>query len=333
MLNVSLAMSDLLLLFTGPRTTFGLPGFDGGLGIAIKALIPIVGLAVIAPVLWWFFRDTWRQLDAEAVDHRQAMRASGGYDFRPAVLFAITALILTLQEYYGGRDFYYHQIRPWLQEVERAQRAAPDTTQWVNLKLYNDLYGYGWWAFTRVFGYIAVPFLAWKLMFRKDSLLDMGLRVKGLWSHAWIYGACLVVVIPAVFIVARSPEFANYYPFYKKCSRSYLELIIWESMYIAQFFALEVFFRGFWLAPLRRSLGSSAIFAMCVPYVMIHYGKPYLESMGAFVAGVALGSLAMKTRSIYSGFLVHVTVALLMDSLALLYGPGFPTTFWPPPGG
>jgi membrane protease YdiL (CAAX protease family) len=68
---------------------------------------------------------------------------------------------------------------------------------------------------------------------------------------------------------------------------------------------------------------------MCVPYVMIHYGKPYLESSVAFLAGVALGSLAMRTRSIYSGFFVHVTVALLMDGLALFWGAGLPKQLWP----
>ena len=35
------------------------------------------------------------------------------------------------------------------------------------------------------------------------------------------------------------------------------------------------------------------------------------------VAGVVLGSLSMRTRSIYAGFLVHGTVAILMDVLAL----------------
>jgi hypothetical protein len=31
--------------------------------------------------------------------------------------------------------------------------------------------------------------------------------------------------------------------------------------------------------------------------------------VGALVAGIALGSLSMKTKSIYQGFLVHITVA------------------------
>jgi len=90
-----------------------------------------------------------------------------------------------------------------------------------------------------------------------------------------------------------------------------------------------MFFCGFWLGALRKSFGSGAIFAMAVPYCMIHYGKPYLEACGAVVAGIALGSLSMKTKSIYQGFLVHITVAGLMDWLALAHRDALPKVFWP----
>ncbi len=320
----------LLLSAAGPRSSLGIPGIDGVLGALAKSALPIIAYVALAPLLWLFFRQTWQQLDDEATDYRQQMRQAGKYDYRPWALFAIVALVLTAQEYYGGNRFFGAYIRPWLLETQRAQRAAPGGWgQYIDVRFYGELYGYGWWAFTRVVGYTVIPLAAWKLLFRRDSMLDMGLRTRGLLKHAWIYGLCLLVVIPCVFVVSRSPDFANYYPFYKKCSRSWFDLMVWESMYIAQFFALEVFFRGFMLTPLRRNLGSGAIFAMCVPYVMIHYGKPYLESSVAFLAGVALGSLSMRTRSIYSGFLVHVTVALLMDALALMGAGGLPTSFWP----
>jgi membrane protease YdiL (CAAX protease family) len=319
------------LVAWAPRSALGLPGFvEGGWGVAVKVLIPVVGFALVLPVLWLFFRRTWRELDAEAADFQAQRRAARSYDVRPLVLFTITALVLTLQEYYGGRDFYRYYLYPALRRVEIAQIAEPGGLgQYVDTRFYGELYSYGWWAFTRIAGYTALPILAWKAIFPRDSLLDMGLRTRGFARHAWIYVACLLVVVPMVVIASQSPDFANYYPFYKQCSRSWFDLMVWESMYIAQFFALELFFRGFWLVPLRRTMGSGAIFAMCVPYVMIHYGKPYLESAGAFVAGVFLGSLAMRTRSIYSGFLVHMTVALLMDGLALAYGPGLPTQLWP----
>ena len=37
-----------------------------------------------------------------------------------------------------------------------------------------------------------------------------------------------------------------------------------------------------------------------------------------------------RTRSIYLGFLVHITVAFSMDFLALLRRGALPTVFWPP---
>jgi membrane protease YdiL (CAAX protease family) len=296
---------------------------------AVKALFPLVAYVAMAPVLWFFFRKTWRELDLAAHDHQRKTLAAGEYNFRPAVLFAITALVLTMQEYYGGRNFYEEHFRPWLKTIEDAQRHAPGALgHFVNLKKYNDLYGFAWWAFNRVFGYTVFPLVTWKIIFPKDSILDMGLRVRGLISHAWIYLLCLAVVLPAVFIVSQAPDFANYYPFYKLASRSWVDLIVWETMYFAQFFALEIFFRGFWLSGLRTTLGSGAIFAMIVPYCMIHYGKPYLEAAGAVIAGVALGSLAMRTKSIYSGFLVHVTVALSMNLLTLANHHALPKVFW-----
>jgi len=302
-------------LFAGPPA-FG-PDMTATQAV-LKAFFPVAAYVFLAPVLWFFFRRTWRELDLAAHEHQKKTLAAGGYDYRPAVLFVTTALVLTLQEYYGGRDFYEVHLRPYLREAEALAIVSPRSLgRWVDIRKYNELYSYSWWAFNRVFGYTVVPLAIWKLVFRKDSILDMGLRVRGLRSHAWIYGLCLLVVLPAVFVVSRQPDFANYYPFYKHASRSWFDLACWEAMYFAQFFALEVFFRGFWLSGLRTTLGSGAIFAMCVPYCMIHYGKPYLEAAGAVVAGVALGSLAMRTKSIYSGFLVHVTVALSMDLLTL----------------
>jgi membrane protease YdiL (CAAX protease family) len=299
----------------------------------LLTLVPIVGYAAIAPILYLFFGRTWRELDLEAMEHREEMMKVDRYDYRPGVLFAITAVILTLQQYFGGGDFFALYIRPWLTQLQN-DAIRTHSTGWasmIDMRKYGELYSFGWWAFTRCFGYTVLPMALWKLCFPKDSILDMGLRTKGLLRHIPIYALCLFVVVPAVVIVARQPDFATYYPFYSQCQRSWMDLIIWETMYFAQFFCLEVFFRGFWLYGLRTTLGSGAIFAMIVPYCMIHYGKPYLETVGAVIAGVALGSLSMRTKSIYSGFLVHVTVAALMDWLSLLQSNRIPKDLFPLP--
>ena len=287
----------------------------------IKALMPIPILAALTPLVWWFFHRTWEELDEEAARQRSA--APQAVDYRPAACLVITAVVLTTQEYYGGRAFYEQVMRPAIESMSLSPAAL------ARLARYDELCGYAWWAGSRFAGYVLVPLPLWKLMFPEDKLLDMGLRTRGFLDHTWIYALCLAVVIPAMLIVAREPDFSNYYPFYKQSSRSYFDWLAWEAMYFLQFFALELFFRGWMLGALRRSLGSSAIFAMALPYCMIHYGKPYLEANGAIVAGIVLGSLAMRTRSIYAGFLVHVTVALSMDFLALHRRTALPTLFWP----
>ncbi|MBN2192451.1 MAG: CPBP family intramembrane metalloprotease [Polyangiaceae bacterium] len=256
-------------------------------------------------------------------DSRGAAGESYRLDYRPVVVLVVTAIVLTWQEYYGGRRFYLATIKPWLLELESHGQVA------LMMDRFDELYGFGWWTLARLLGYVVFPFSIYKLLFPKDSLLDMGLRVRGLLSHAWIYGLCLAVVLPVMALVASQPDFGTYYPFYKLSSRSWLDFALWEAMYWFQFFTLEMFFRGWMLGALRRSMGSAAIFAMVVPYCMIHFGKPYLEAHGAIVAGVVLGSLAMHTRSIYAGFLVHVTVAFLMDLLALWRLDALPTALWP----
>ncbi len=301
------------------------PVAGGGFNTALetlKPLLPIPAALILLPALWLIFRDSWQELDGEAAAWRGRLTRQNRMDLRPLVALAMCALILALQEYYGGRVTYDELVRPFLAKLDLKH---PKT---IRLYKYDELYGFGWWVFTRVAGY-TTPLAVWKLCFREDSILDMGLRLRGFFTHWRIYGFFLGIVLLAMLIVSRSPDFGAYYPFYKQSSRSWYDFLSWEAMYFLQFFGLEIFFRGFLLGALRRSFGSGAIFVMAVPYCMIHFGKPFLEANGAIFAGIALGSLSMKTKSIYQGFLLHITIAAGMDWLALWHRHALPTVVWP----
>ena len=60
---------------------------------------------------------------------------------------------------------------------------------------------------------------------------------------------------------------------------------------------------------------------MVVPYCMIHFGKPMAETIAAIVAGIALGILSLKSKSI-PGIFIHYSVAIAMD-FAALYQKGY----------
>jgi membrane protease YdiL (CAAX protease family) len=289
---------------------------------AIKWALPIPLLVGVAPFVWWFFRSTWRELDAEGLAIRRDLAARGEIDYRPMVALTLIAFILTFQEYYGRPDFYIRAVHGL---IDRYQRAHPGSI--FDLGRYDELYMRAWWGVTRVGGYV-LPLAVWPIFFRRDSLLDFGLRGRGFGAHAWIYALCVVVMVPVLILVSMQPDFAEYYPMYKLAGRSWLDFFAWEFIYLAQFFTLELFFRGFWLRAMR-TFGAGAIWSMVVPYCMIHYGKPYLEASSAVIAGVVLGSLAMRTGSIYAGFLVHATVAVTMDILALNRKHGLPSLLSP----
>lgn len=301
----------------GPEELSGLAGFIE----TWKPLLPIPILGVVLYIVYRFFRSTWRELDLASHEERAALLQSGKTDLRPFVALSLAAFILAFQYAYGDTVFFRASVYPWLAGLDARHPS-------MKLVAYGELYNLGWWALTRVGGY-TLPFLVWRLFFRNDALRDLGLRTKGFLAHAWIYLLFFAAVVPAMLVVAQNPDFGAYYPFYREASRSWFDFLVWEAMYFAQFFALEMFFRGFFLGALRRSFGSGAIFVMAVPYCMIHFGKPYLEACGAIVAGIALGSLSMRTRSIYQGFLVHVTVAGMMDWLSLRNRKGTPLHFWP----
>jgi membrane protease YdiL (CAAX protease family) len=287
----------------------------------VKVLFPVPVLAAIAPAIWWFFRPTWRELDAEAARYRASLVATGTPDYRPAACFVIAAIVLTMQEYFGGRPFFEDVLRGPIRDFAEAHH-------WLKAQKYEELLSFAWWSVARFVGYVLIPLPLWKILFRHDSLIDMGLRLRGFFQHIWVYGLCLAIVLPVMLLVSTQPDFGNYYPFYKLSSRSWADFMMWEGLYWLQFFSLELFFRGWMVGALRRTMGSGAIFAMAVPYCMIHYGKPYFEAQGAIVAGVVLGSLSMRTRSIYAGFLVHITVAVGMDLLSLYKRAALPIVFW-----
>jgi hypothetical protein len=273
-----------------------------------KLVISLVLLAAIAPVVVWFFKGTWAELEAEATLARKQREESGRLDARVPLTFVLGALCLLLINDYGGYDFFDGTVRPWLRGFSDSHG------QLIDFGTYADLSWRVYWGLSRYLFYL-LPLAVWPIVF-KESPLDLGLRLRGFREHAWIYLLCLVIVIPTMVVVSRTPDFSHYYPMYQGAGRSWIDFWIWEVVYIGQFLALEIFFRGFWLRG-ARTLGVGAIFGMVAPYVMIHFPKPYLEACGAIVAGTVLGSLSMKTGSIWAGFLIHSTVAILMDLLAL----------------
>lgn len=190
---------------------------------------------------------------------------------------------------------------------------------WVNHNENNNLPQLTHWVGLMTILYFVIPAFVIKIFFGKN-LTDFGLKLgidEGFWS---ILLLCLLVMLPIVFLISFTDSFSSKYPFFKIYDgAAYIgySLLIWEILYIFQFFCTEYFFRGFLIQSLKPSLGMYSIFVMTIPYCMIHYGKPPAESFAAIFAGVFLGWLSYTSGSIWLGLLLHCLVALTMDFLAL----------------
>jgi len=179
------------------------------------------------------------------------------------------------------------------------------------------------WVLVLCTFYFVIPVL-WIKFFLKEPISDYGLKWKGVFKEYRIYFLMLCIMIPLVAFFSTTASFQVKYPFYELSPGEKLApyFWIWEGLYFLQFFALEFFFRGFMVHGLKHRFGIYSVLVMTIPYCMIHFGKPLPETVAAIAAGVVLGALSLKTRSVLLGVCIHYSVGLIMD-LAALYHKGY----------
>jgi membrane protease YdiL (CAAX protease family) len=234
------------------------------------------------------------------------------FDYKILVIFLWTAIGLTVIKYWGDPVFFSGVL-----ENCGMKKFSGDLVMWVN-KGNSSLRHLGWWAGILVTVYLIIPVLIVKFIFR-ENLSDYGLKWKGAFKNWELYVAMLAIMIPLVIYFSSTASFQARYPFYNpgKNENLWPDFWIWEVMYFLQFVALEFFFRGFMTLGLRKRFGYYSIFIMTIPYCMIHFGKPMPETIGAIIAGLILGTLSMKSRSVLLGVLIHYSIAISMDMCAL----------------
>jgi hypothetical protein len=153
-------------------------------------------------------------------------------------------------------------------------------------------------------------------------------KIKGLYGlcsgnhHVRAYLSLYVVVVPLLIFASLTPDFLSYYPNYKPWIYSdvfarpiWLNTLMFELIYMADFIMVEVFFRGALVIGMAALLGRSAVLPMVAVYVALHFGKPALEAISAIFGGYFLGTLAFQTRHIWGGVIIHMGIALMIELL------------------
>jgi membrane protease YdiL (CAAX protease family) len=234
-------------------------------------------------------------------------------DYKVIYITVLTAFSLSMIKYWGDYLFLVSCLQSW-----GLKSLAATTFYWFTSPVNGQLHRLLYWVMLVIFFHLVPAFALIKWVF-KQPFSNYGLSLKGAFTDYKVYLIMLAIMIPLVFYFSKTSSFQQRYPFYKLHSGEgiFPNLIIWEAFYFIQFFALEFFFRGFLLHGTKHKFGYYSVFVMTIPYCMIHFTKPFPETISAIIAGIVLGTLSLKSNSIWLGVAIHCSVAATMDVCSL----------------
>jgi len=145
-------------------------------------------------------------------------------------------------------------------------------------------------------------------------------------GFSWrMYGLVLLCILPFVIGASFSTGFQRMYPVYKPWTMpelfqmpKWLSVFLFELIYGTNFFSVEMIFRGALVIGMASILGKDAILPMVGVYAFLHFSKPMGEAIGSIFGGYVLGVIALYTKSILGGWLLHIGIAFSMEIAAYL---------------
>lgn len=232
-------------------------------------------------------------------------------DRKVVVIFLSVAILQTFSFYFTSRRFFRANLFDQFQN-------------------YSDPYllEYLYWFIGDFFTFFILGVVIIKLGL-KEKLRDFGLRFGDLKTGLSFSFLFLFVMIILVWFVSATPAFAEKYPHLSSAKSDWNTLLIYEAGMLLYMFAWEFMWRGFMLFGLEKKFGYYSVLMQMIPFLILHNGKPFLETFGAIFGGIALGVLALRTRSIYYCIIVHIGVMYSIDFISTLrfraddYGIGF----------
>jgi hypothetical protein len=175
------------------------------------------------------------------------------------------------------------------------------------------LWARGWQTAVMVMVYVVAPLVVARAFGVRPA--ELGLRLGDARRVVGVSLAALAIALPAAFALSFTRGFRHVYPVFAPGIGGGAMLAVWLPLFATMLFAVELFYRGFLLSMLTPALGRYALFVMVVPYALTH--RDFVEALGAVAVGLLLGRLAQRSRSIWMGWLMHVSVAFFVEAIAI----------------
>jgi membrane protease YdiL (CAAX protease family) len=135
--------------------------------------------------------------------------------------------------------------------------------------------------------------------------LDFGLRLGNYKVWGFYVIATLIVALPILYIASRSSALAHYYTLPK------FDVVKYSLETTVYLLAWEFIFRGFLLFGLKEKFKEGTILVQMVPFVLVHFGKPELETISTILTGIYFGYVAYRGNSYWPAFIIHLFINIV----------------------
>lgn len=159
------------------------------------------------------------------------------------------------------------------------------------------------------FIYCAVCPMAVILIILRKNPLDFGLRM----GVPRIWGLHVGVICFIVAIVLFASSFNSSLQSYYREQNFDLLSYFWTSC--ISLFAWEFIYRGYLLFGLKDKLKEGAILLQMIPFVLMHLGKPELETVSTIFTGIIFGYVAYRGKSFWPAFIIHLFINIFFVAL------------------
>ena len=231
---------------------------------------------------------------------RRLWRIIKSLDKKVIIIFLSIAVLQTISYYYTSRVFFRQYLFQNFQS---------------NPNVF--LIEYYYWFIGDFFTLFILPVLLIKFLL-KENITDYGISLGDYKAGLKITLIFLIIMIPIIWFVSSLPEFTRTYPHLASARDSWGIFFLFELGIFVYMFAWEFIWRGFVLFGLKEQFGYYAVLIQMIPFLILHNGKPAPETFGAIIAGIALGILALRTRSIFYCIITHMSVMFIIDLISVL---------------
>lgn len=152
----------------------------------------------------------------------------------------------------------------------------------------------------------------------RERFSEFGFKI-GDWRIGLKFSAIFVLFMSIIlWFITSSQEFITKYPLLPSTKYSASTFLIYEIGMLIYLLGWEFTWRGFMLFGLEKKFGFYSVFIQMIPFSILHFGKPFLETLGSIPGAIALGILALRTRSFYYCVIIHFSVMFVIDTISIL---------------